>query len=119
MSIAINLPFETEQKLRQLANHSGRSVDHYLADLLNKQAHDAESSLKQGLAQAQDSEHTAALRANRDSDSEDERPWRGVFAPEHEREVIFTQELQLRLRELPEWEPYLALDPRWLEDDQE
>jgi hypothetical protein len=48
-------------------------------------------------------------------DSEDDRPWRGVFSPEYDREVLFTMDVDLTT--LPRWEPHIYIDPRRIADD--
>ena len=47
------------------------------------------------------------------------RPWRGVFVVASEREVLFTHEVELRTAELPEWEPEIILNRRWLSTEDE
>jgi hypothetical protein len=50
-------------------------------------------------------------------ESEEDRPWRGVFAPVPDREVLFTMDVDLT--NLPPWEPFIFIDPCWSEDDDE
>jgi hypothetical protein len=42
---------------------------------------------------------------------------RGVFAPEHTREILFTDVTELRVAELPRWRPRVTIDRRSLARD--
>ena len=51
---------------------------------------------------------------------EDVEPWwRGVFAPEVERKVLFTKEFDLDEAKLPRWQPYIHIEPNVESDDDE
>src|SRR5262249_11319229 len=39
----------------------------------------------------------------------DERPWRGVFAPERQQTTLFSEEVEVRTADLPRWEPQVHL----------
>jgi hypothetical protein len=43
--------------------------------------------------------------------------WRGVFAPTHSREVLFSQQVEIRTADLPRWKPHITIDRRMLERD--
>jgi hypothetical protein len=45
--------------------------------------------------------------------------WRGVFAPTHSREVLFSQQIEIRTADLPRWKPHITIDRRTLERDDE
>jgi predicted DNA-binding antitoxin AbrB/MazE fold protein len=54
-----------------------------------------------------------------ESADSDERPWRGVFAPERQQATLFSDELEVRTAELPRWEPQVHVNRRWVTDDEE
>lgn len=58
------------------------------------------------------------VRAEEEADTES-RSWRGVFVVTPEQEVLFSHEVELRTADLPEWEPKITLNPRWLSTDDE
>ena len=41
-----------------------------------------------------------------------ESTWRGVFSVQHKRTLIFTQVLELRIRDLPRWKPQVFVSRR-------
>jgi len=43
------------------------------------------------------------------------RVWRGVFCPPYRREVLFSQQVEIRTAELPRWKPHITIDSRRLE----
>ncbi len=45
--------------------------------------------------------------------------WRGVFAPTHSREVLFSQQVEIRTADLPRWKPHITIGRRTLERDDE
>lgn len=45
--------------------------------------------------------------------------WRGVFALPSSNEVIFSKRIEVKIDELPSWEPYITIDSYRLEDDDE
>lgn len=45
--------------------------------------------------------------------------WRGVFALPSSEEVLFSQTIEVKVDELPSWEPYITIDSYRLEDDDE
>ncbi len=79
MTIAIQLPPETENKLRQLAAQAGQSVDCFVARLVDAQAQPVQAKPE-----------TNGTTGEAD-DAEQERPWRGVFAPPRPRRTMFLQ----------------------------
>jgi hypothetical protein len=54
-----------------------------------------------------------------ESADSDERPWRGVFAPERQQATLFSEGLEVRTAELPRWEPQVHINRRWVTDDEE
>lgn len=53
------------------------------------------------------------IKANKESESESDEIepfWRGVFALPSSSEVLFSKRIQIKLDELPSWEPYIAID---------
>lgn len=47
------------------------------------------------------------------------RVWRGVFSPTYPREVLFSQEIEMRTAELPRWRPHITIDLGRLETPDE
>ena len=47
------------------------------------------------------------------------RVWRGVFSPPYHREVLFSQQVEVRTADLPRWQPRITIDRRTVarEDD--
>lgn len=45
----------------------------------------------------------------------DPRIWRGVFSPTYNREVLFTQNVEISTVDLPRWKPHVMIDLRRLE----
>jgi hypothetical protein len=43
------------------------------------------------------------------------RPWRGIFCISHTEKVIFSQEVELKIAELPHWKPHVTIDLHRLE----
>ncbi len=45
--------------------------------------------------------------------------WRGVFSPQPHRKVLFSKKIDVRLSDLPRWKPYINIDSRTLEKEEE
>jgi hypothetical protein len=50
---------------------------------------------------------------------EDVRPWRGVFSPATDHDKLLSFEVEIRVEDLPTWEPQVIINPRWTADDDE
>lgn len=61
----------------------------------------------------------AALLANRPEPEEESRPWRGVFAPEYRRKVLFSVPVRLHTANLPRRKPHTGIDFRRLARDED
>jgi len=60
------------------------------------------------------------LSQRQDSDLDEEEPiWRGVFALSHNPKVLFSTDIEVKVNELPAWEPRVVIDSYRLEDDDE
>ena len=66
---------------------------------------------KQAEGQTQTQQEIAA-------EDDDARPWRGVFAPRHERKTLFMTEMQFRIADLPKRQPHVTISPRWIDEDE-
>jgi hypothetical protein len=49
----------------------------------------------------------------------DQNVWRGVFSPQPRRKVLFSKKIDVRLGDLPRWKPYITIDRRTLEKEEE
>lgn len=60
------------------------------------------------------------LEIDADFETDEEEPfWRGVFALPSSTEVIFSKKIEVKVDELPSWEPHIVIDSYRLEDDDE
>jgi hypothetical protein len=50
---------------------------------------------------------------------EEQSTWRGVFPLLNSTEVVFSQSVEIKLNELPDWKPNIVIDSYRLEDDDE
>ncbi|MGI8998033.1 MAG: hypothetical protein ACR2GW_15335 [Pyrinomonadaceae bacterium] len=70
------------------------------------------------MAQSPIGEDSAALTYTMEHEAEPDRSvWRGVFAPVHERRVLFAQEHEVKTAELPRRKPSVMIGRRLLERD--
>jgi hypothetical protein len=114
MSMAINLPPEMEARLQQLAAHAGQSVDGCLARLVSAQAPPAQGGPTSPSAAAEPQRNGVTDETD---DLEDERPWRGVFAPPRPRQILFTQDASSLIANLPKRKPTLNMEWHRTEPD--
>jgi hypothetical protein len=49
----------------------------------------------------------------------DSKLWRGIFNPIYDRKVLFSEEVVLRIADLPRWQPKVMIDRRTLERENE
>lgn len=76
------------------------------------------NSLPKGLPRSQ-SKHQN-LETIVDSEMDEEVPfWRGVFALPSSTDVIFSKRIEVKINELPSWEPHIVIDSYRFEDDDE
>jgi hypothetical protein len=100
MTITLQLNPEMEAKLRRLATQAGQTMEGFIGQLLDKESLVANgSTLPPATAPQPD-----AASDNVQDEEEEERPWRGVFVPPRERQVLFTRELNLEAAALPKRE---------------
>jgi hypothetical protein len=107
MSITFQLHPETEAKLRRLASQAGQTVEGFIGQLLDKAAGGANGSTPSPAA----APPPGTASDNVEDEEEVERPWRGVFAPPREPQVLFTHEMKLEAAALPKREA--ALNMGW------
>ena len=114
MNVSLSLTPEAEKRLSERAAQQGKSLQGFLQEIVEKEASVANGAQEAG------TEPTGGLRGipeAADAD-ESETPWRGVFAPPRDREILFTAEVEFRIADLPRREPQIAISPRWLDDDE-
>jgi hypothetical protein len=123
MSQMLEIPDQVYAALVEAATAQGKSPADLIAGLLpeiTKQNSPSSSAPVAGSAPTPGDPF--ADSSSSDVDDQDgadmDRPWRGVFAPEYEREVLFTQEMTIRTADLPRWEPQVTIDPRWIPEDE-
>jgi hypothetical protein len=46
------------------------------------------------------------------------RLWRGIFSPPYHRRILFSQEVEIRMTDLPRWRPHITIDRRTLEREE-
>jgi hypothetical protein len=119
MNVSLSLTPEAERRLSERAAQQGKSLQGFIQDLIEKEAsatNGSEAALAAQSAHAPD----GGLQAKPDAPDEydDETPWRGVFAPVHERKPIFTTEMEFRISDLPRRKPHVTISPRWVDDDE-
>ncbi|MDY7014015.1 MAG: hypothetical protein SVX43_10545 [Cyanobacteriota bacterium] len=51
--------------------------------------------------------------------NEDEQIWRGTFPLSHRAKILFSEEIEVKIDELPAWKPHIVIDSYRLEDDDE
>lgn len=103
MIVNLNLSAETAKRLSDKAARDGRTLEGFLRDLAE---HEADASAN-------------GNGAVRDSEAEEERPWRGVFALDYPQREIFKAEQEVITNALPPLPPQIMIDPRRLADDSE
>jgi hypothetical protein len=92
MTVTIDLPREMEGELRRRAADAGLDVGAYALDLIRG-------------ALGNKSRSAEAPVAPLDEEDDDPRPWRGVYTPPMEEDVLFTTALELDAARLERWEP--------------
>jgi hypothetical protein len=80
---------------------------------------DDESAPKVSRAIRANEEEVRQLSIDEEQPKDERRLWRGIFSPPPERDSLFTVEADLRTADLPSWEPFITIIPRWYSDDDE
>ena len=121
MSQTLEIPDQVYAALVAAAKAQGKSPADLIAGLLpevTKQDSPASSATVAGSAPTAADPHVDSSSYVADQDADMDRPWRGVFAPEYDREVLFTQEMTIQTADLPHWEPQVTIDPRSIPEDE-
>jgi hypothetical protein len=114
MSLAINLPPEIGARLQHLAAQAGQSVDSYIARFVATQAAPAQGG---PACPSTPAEPQVNGVTDETEDLEEERPWRGVFAPPRPRQTLFTQDASPLMANLPKRKPALNMEGHRTEPD--
>lgn len=75
-------------------------------------------SLPKGLPRSQSKHQNPESIVDWETDEEDPF-WRGIFALPSSTEVLFSKKIEIKIDELPSWEPHIVIDSYRLEDDDE
>lgn len=119
MSVSLSLSPAAEKVLSARAAQQGKSLQALIQDIVEKEALTGNSS--EDASATPTPERVSGQRQAQQEivdEDEDARPWRGVFAPGHERKTLFTTEMQFRITDLPKREPHVSISPRWIDDDE-
>ena len=120
MNVSLSLTPDAEKRLAARAAQQGKSLQGLIQDIVEKEA----ASVGNGTEVTETAQSTTQrvgelpLQQDVPDDDDSETPWRGVFAPAHERKTIFTTEMQFRIADLPRREPQVTISPRWVDDDE-
>jgi hypothetical protein len=119
MNVSLSLTPEAEKRLAARAAQQGKSLQGLIQDIVEMEASAGNDTEVTGAAQST-TQLVGELPSQQDvpDDYDDETPWRGVFAPAHERKTIFTTEMQFRIADLPRRKPQVTISPRWVDDDE-
>ena len=119
MNVSLSLTPEAEKRLAARAAQLGKTLQGFIQDIVENEA-----SASNGSELTDPARSTGQMDNNPDDrqvspdDSEDETPWRGVFAPAPKRKTLFTTEMQFRIGDLPRRQPHVMISPRWVDDDE-
>jgi len=104
MTVTINLPRDIEGELRRRAADAGLDVSAYALGLIEGALGNRARPVDTPVAPSED---------------EDLRPWRGVYTPPIDEDVLFTTALELNAVRLERWEPKPVDRLRRGQDDDE
>jgi len=138
MNVTISFSPEADKQLRESAARSGQTLEVYIRQLVEGELLGAKRPVRPAQAEApgngqvslaEESEPAAPAGPSQPQGGDPQTtcvivdpdelktPWRGVFAPPHDRETIFTTEVEFRVADLAVREPHVNINARWLDDE--
>ena len=120
MNISLTLTQAAEKRLAARAAQEGKTLQELVQDVVEREALTDNGSELAGTTSPTSDQGAGPSQVEQETleDDDDARPWRGVFAPGHDRKTLFTTEMQFRIDDLPRREPHVTISPRWIDDDE-
>src|SRR5713101_4638918 len=96
MNVCLSLTPDAEKRLAARAAQQGKSLQGLIQDIVEKEAATVGNSTEVTETPPSTTQRVGELPLQQDvpDDYDGETPWRGVFAPAHQRKTIFTTEMQ-------------------------